>query len=72
MTLWSENFEKILIKMIIGLVILVVGVQVFIAGATEALVPYNVNVPVAVILFIVGIILIGFSLRVLTDLLKSI
>lgn len=72
MALWSENFEKRLIKMIIGLVILVVGVQIFVMGATEALAPFNVNIPVAIILFVVGLFLIYYSLRILTELLKTI
>lgn len=70
MTLWSPEFEQHIIKALIGLVILVVGAQLISVGATLAVraLPFF---PVSIVLFIVGGILIYFSVKILASLLKS-
>ncbi|AKA48832.1 hypothetical protein IX51_06625 [uncultured archaeon] len=70
MALWSPEFEQNLIKAIIGLVFLIVGAQLIAVGGTIA-VGQIVFFPVSIVLFVVGAILIYFSIKVLISLLRS-
>lgn len=71
MEVFNEEFLGNIVVMIIGLVILGIGAQVFIAGAYISLGTLP-DVILMVILMIVGLILIGFGLRVLLDLITKI
>ena len=70
MALWSTDFEQNIIKAIIGLVFLVVGAQLISVGGTIAVGQF-VFLPVSIVLFVVGAILIYFSIKVLMSLLRS-
>lgn len=75
MTLWTPEFERDLIKAIIGLVILIVGAQLISAGGFIASGNIEIGryafIPVTIVLFVVGGILIYFSIIVLLSLLRS-
>lgn len=66
--LFSEDFLGDLLIMIIGLVILGIGAQLFIAGAYVS----SFNYFMTILLMIVGIVLIGFGARILMDLIERI
>lgn len=66
--LFGEDFLGDLIIMIIGLVVLGIGAQMFIAGAYFA----DTNAFMTLLLMIVGIVLIGFGARILLDLIERI
>ncbi len=70
MALWSTDFEQNLIKAVIGIVFLIVGAQLIAVGGTIA-VGQLLFIPVSIVLFVVGAILIYFSIKVLMSLLKS-
>lgn len=70
MALWSTEFEQNIVKAVIGVVFLAVGAQLIAVGGNIA-VRQLVYLPVSVVLFVVGGILIYFAVRVLLSLLKT-
>lgn len=71
MELFNEDFLGNLVIMIIGLVVLGIGAQLFISGAYIPLIQSS-DIVLMVILMIVGISLIGFGLRILLNLVTRI
>lgn len=70
MTLWSPEFERNLIKSIIGLVFLIVGAQLISTGGYLAVGQFAFF-PVSITLFVVGAILIYFAVKVFISVLKT-
>ena len=68
MEIFSNDFLGNIIVMIIGLVVLGIGAQVFIAGAYA----FSFNYYLMIILMVVGLVLIAFGLRLLFDLIDQI
>lgn len=71
MDLFSDDFLGNLVIMIIGLVILGIGAQVFISGAYIPIIR-TPDVILMVVLMIVGVSLIAFGLRILLNLVTNI
>lgn len=69
MTLLSKDFEENLIKTIIGIVILIVGASLVATSGSLMFEAVYYIIP-GVLIFIVGIILIYFAMRILISLLK--
>lgn len=70
MVLWSPEFEQNLIKTIIGIIFLVVGAYLIGIGGTIAIGQF-IFFPVSIVLFVVGGIMIYFSVKILISLLRS-
>ncbi len=68
MEIFSNDFFGNIIVMIVGLVILTVGAQLFIAGAYAS----TFNYLLTVILMAAGLVLMAFGLRLLFDLVDHI
>ncbi len=68
MNFFNDDFVGNIVVMIIGLVILGVGAQVFIAGAYVS----TFNYYLTIVLMAAGAILIGFALKLLFDLVEHI
>ena len=68
MNFFNDDFVGNIVVMIIGLVILGVGAQVFIAGAYVS----TFNYYLTIVLMTAGAILIGFALKLLFDLVEHI
>lgn len=64
MEIFGNDFLGNIIVMIIGLVVLGIGAQVFIAGAYA----FAFNYVLMIVLMAAGLVLIGFGLRLLFDL----